>query len=110
LRIITDNYAAHKAQAVRGYLEGKRQRFVARFIPARSSRLNLIERRFAEITNKRILRESRPGVNALILAIKEYIKHRNKPGRKFQRVKSAERVSNSILLASISCNLILSEH
>jgi hypothetical protein len=39
--------------------------------------------------------------NALIRAIKEYIKHRNKPGRKFQRVKSAERVSNSILLAFI---------
>jgi uncharacterized C2H2 Zn-finger protein len=101
LHINTDNYAAGKTQAVQEYLEGNRRRFVAHCIPTHSSWLDHLERRFAEIANKRVQRESCPSVNALIRAIKEYIKQWNKSGRKFQRVKSAEHISHRILLASI---------
>jgi transposase len=54
--------------------QGKAGRFVTHFIPAHSSWLNMIERRFAEITNKRIRRESRESVTQLIKAIKDFIK------------------------------------
>jgi transposase len=101
LHINTDNYATDKTQAVREHLEGKRWRFVAHCIPTHSSWLDHLERWFTEIANKRIRWESWPSVNELIRAIKEYIKQWNKSGRKFQRVKSAERISRRILLASI---------
>ncbi len=53
LHIIADNYASDKAPAVKEYLAGKKERFVEHFIPTYSSWLNMIERWFAEITNKR---------------------------------------------------------
>jgi hypothetical protein len=42
--------------------------------------LNLVERWFAGITNKRIRRESRESVSQLTKAIKDYIKHGINPG------------------------------
>jgi transposase len=59
LHIIAGNYAAHKTAEVKAYIKSKDGRFETHFIPARSSRLNMIERRFGEITNRRIRRESR---------------------------------------------------
>jgi transposase len=101
LHIIADNYATHKTKEVRAYLETMGNRFVEHFIPTHSSWLNLVERWFAEITNKRIRRASWSSVTELTTAIRSYIKHWNKSGRKFRWVKSAEHISNSILLASI---------
>jgi transposase len=101
LHIIADNYGTHKTKEVKSYLETMNGRFVEHFIPTHSSWLNLVERWFAEITNKRIRRESWSSVAELIQAIRAYITHWNKSGRKFQWIKSAEHISNSILLASI---------
>jgi transposase len=82
-------------------MEGKAGRFVEHFTPTHASWLNLVERWFAEITAKRMRRESWSGVNELEKAIKEYIKHWNKSGRRFQWTKTAEHISNSVLLAGI---------
>jgi transposase len=101
LHIIADNYATHKTPEVKKYLESRQGRFVEHFIPTHSSWLNLVERWFAEITNKRIRRESWSSVRSLEQAIMDYIKHWNKSGRRFQWTKTAEHISNSILLASI---------
>ena len=51
-------FAAHKTKAVYEYLDSRSGRFVQHFIPTHSSWLNLVERWFAEITNKRIRRGS----------------------------------------------------
>jgi hypothetical protein len=56
LHIFADNLFAHKTEAVYDYLEDTPGRFVLRFIPTHSSWLNLVEKWFAEITNKRIRR------------------------------------------------------
>jgi transposase len=101
LHIIADNYATHKTKEVQEYMEGKAGRFVEHFTPTHASWLNLVERWFAEITAKRIRRESWSSVNELEKAIKEYIKHWNKSGRRFQWTKTAEHISNSVLLAGI---------
>jgi transposase len=69
LHIIVDNYAAHKPEESKKYLEGRSQRFVLLFIPTHSSWLNMAERRFGELTNKRIWRESRESVKQLLEAI-----------------------------------------
>lgn len=99
LHIIADNYSAHKAPLVKKYLEGKKDRFQEHFIPTYSSWLNMIERWFAEITNKRIRRESWNSLQELETAIIDYITAWNKSGRRFSWTKSAEQIQNSIAKA-----------
>jgi len=96
LHIVADNYSAHKTKEVREFIESKNGRFVEHFIPTHSSWLNIVERWFGEITNKRIRRESWSGVNELERAIAEYIKQWNNSGRRFTWVKTAEEIKTSI--------------
>jgi len=97
LHIIADNYAAHKAPAVKEYLAKKAGRFVEHYIPTHSSWLNMIERWFAEITNKRIRRESWSSLKELEAAIRDYIVSWNKTGRSFKWTKTYGEIQNSIL-------------
>jgi transposase len=69
---------------------------VEHYIPTHSSWLNLIERWFAEITNKRIRRESWSSLAELEKAITEYIASWNKTGRRFVWTKAADDIQNSI--------------
>jgi transposase len=96
LHIVADNYATHKTKEVREYIVSMNGRFVEHFIPTHSSWLNIVERWFGEITNKRIRRESWSGVHELETAINQYIKHWNKSGRRFMWVKTAEEITSSI--------------
>lgn len=101
LHIIADNYSAHKTKEVREYLESMNGRFVEHFIPTHSSWLNLVERWFGEITNKRIRRDSWTSVDELEKAISDFIKTWNASGRRFKWVKSADKIMDSIAIASI---------
>jgi transposase len=96
LHIIADNVSSHKAPPVKKYLASKPDRFVEHFIPTYSSWLNLIERWFAEITNKRIRRESWESLKELETAIIDYITGWNKSGRKFVWTKKAKEIQQSI--------------
>jgi transposase len=96
LHIIADNYSAHKAPEVKVYLKEKAGRFVEHFIPTYSSWLNMIERWFAEITNKRIRRESWKNIKELEDAITDYIISWNKSGRKFSWTKTFNEIQTSI--------------
>ena len=102
LHIIADNYSSHKAPAVKEYLKSKTGRFVEHFIPTYSSWLNMVERWFAEITNKRIRRDSWSSLKELEKAITEYIISWNKSGRRFCWTKTFDEVQNSIAKAKIS--------
>jgi transposase len=92
LHIVADNLPAHKAKAVYEYIETVPERFVLHFIPAHSSWLNLVERWFAGITNKRVRRGSFESVRELTAAIKEYIKTWNKSGRSFTWTKKPDEI------------------
>jgi transposase len=96
LHIIADNYSSHKAPAVKEYLAEKQGRFVEHFIPTYSSWLNMIERWFAEITTKRIRRESWSSLKELEDAITDYIIHWNESGRKFTWTKTFDDIQKSI--------------
>ena len=96
LHIIADNNSSHKAPAVKEYLEKKAGRFVEHYTPTYSSWLNMVERWFAEITNKRIRRESWSSLKELEEAITDYIASWNKSGRKFQWTKGADEIQKSI--------------
>ena len=92
LHIVTDNLSTHKTKAVYEYLESRGKRFVQHFIPTHSSWLNLVERWFAEITNKRIRRGSFESLPQLIEAIKSYIRTWNKSKRSFTWTKKPDEI------------------
>ena len=96
LHIIVDNYSSHKAPVVKEYLKKKEGRFFQHFIPTYSSWLNMIERWFAEITNKRIRRGSFNSLKELEVAITDYIAYWNKSGKKFCWTKTFDDITKSI--------------
>ena len=57
LHLVIDNYGTHGTIEVKAWLK-KHSRFVIHYVPTSCSWLNLIERWFAELTNKRIRRDS----------------------------------------------------
>jgi transposase len=72
LHLVMDNYGTHATAEVKAWLKTN-PRFVVHFVPTSCSWLNLIERWFAELTNKRIRRGSFFNVNELIAAIQEFL-------------------------------------
>ena len=82
LHLIVDNYSAHKHPRVKSWLR-RHPRFHLHFTPTSSSWLNLVERWFREITDKRIRRGSFKNVPSLIRVIKEYLDNHNQNPRVF---------------------------
>lgn len=82
LHLIVDNYATHKHPKVKTWLK-RNKRFHVHFIPTSSSWLNLIERWFREITEKRIRRGTFTSVGALEEAIRAFIDAHNLNPRTF---------------------------
>lgn len=79
LHLIVDNYATHKHPKVEAWL-ARHPRFHVHFTPTSASWLNMVERFFRDITEKRIRRDSFDSVDELIAAIDAYIaKHNDDP-------------------------------
>jgi transposase len=72
LHLVMDNYGTHSHDNVKAWLS-KHPRFVIHYVPTSCSWLNLIERWFAELTNKRIRRDSFFSVAELTTAITEFL-------------------------------------
>jgi transposase len=72
LHIVMDNYGTHGHAVVKAWL-AKHPRFVIHYVPTSCSWLNLIERWFAELTNKRIRRDSFFSVDELVAAINAFL-------------------------------------
>ena len=66
--------------------------FNVHFIPTSSSWLNLVERFFREITDKRIRRGIFHSVRELTKAIYDYLEHYNQPAKPFVWTKTAEQI------------------
>ena len=79
LHLIVDNYATHKHPDVLAWL-ARHPRFHIHFTPTSASWLNMVERFFRDITDKRIRRGVFTSVAELEAAINEYIAvHNAKP-------------------------------
>lgn len=91
LHLIVDNYGAHKHPRVKSWL-GRHPRFQLHFIPTSSSWLNLVERWFREITDKRIRRGTFQNVPVLIAAIKDYLNNHNQNPKIFVWSAPVERI------------------
>jgi transposase len=89
LHLIVDNYATHKHPRVKSWLK-RHPRFHVHFIPTSSSWLNLIERWFREITDKRIRRATFRSVQQLIEAIEAFIQEHNDAPQAFTWTAKAD--------------------
>ena len=82
LHMVMDNYGTHGTPAVKAWLQ-RHPRFVVHYVPTSCSWLNLIERWFAELTTKRIRRDSFLSVDDLIRAIEEFLAAWNEKPKPF---------------------------
>jgi transposase len=82
VHLILDNYGTHTHADVKEWLTAH-PRYRLHFTPTSSSWLNLVERFFAEITDRRIRRGTFRSVQELVQAIAAYIRQRNKKPKPF---------------------------
>src|SRR5512136_2819188 len=95
LHLIVDNYGTHKHPRVRSWLE-RHPRFHLHFIPTSSSWLNMVERWFREITDKRLRRGTFANVRSLIKAINDYIHNHNQNPQAFVWTATPEAITKKI--------------
>jgi transposase len=95
IHLIVDNYATHKTAIVRKWF-AKRPRFHVHFTPTYGSWINLVERWFAELTNKRIRRGVFRSVKELETAIRDYIEIHNEDPTPFVWTRTADQILASI--------------
>jgi transposase len=95
LELIVDNYGTHKHPQVQAWLQCH-PRFHLHFTPTSSSWLNLVERWFATLTQKRIRRGSFPSLPALIAAIQQYIDNNNQNPHVFVWTASVEHIFHKV--------------
>ena len=89
LHLIVDNYATHKHPKVKTWFK-RHKRFHQHFVPTSSSWLNMVERWFRDLTDKRIRRGVFKSVADLIAAIQGYIQHHNSNPKPFVWTAKAE--------------------
>jgi hypothetical protein len=95
VHIIADNFSTHKAATIRSWF-AKRPHFHIHFTPTYGSWINLVERWFAERTNKRIRRGVFRSVRELETAIREYIDIHNQDPKPFAWTRTADQILDSI--------------
>lgn len=91
LHLIADNYSTHKHPKVQRWL-ARHPRFHMHFIPTSSSWLNLVERWFRDLTERRLRRGVFHNVPMLISAIQDYIDHHNDTDKGFRWTAKAEAI------------------
>ena len=95
VHLILDNASTHKTPAIQRWLVAH-PRFVLHFTPTSSSWLNLVERWFAELTNKKLRRGAHRSVYQLNGDIRAWIKTWNENPRPFVWTKTADQILESI--------------
>ena len=95
VHLIVDNYGTHTHPNVQAWL-AEHPRFTLHLIPTSSSWLNLMERWFRELTDKKIRRGSFTSVTDLIAAIEDYIAHHNDNPKPYKWTKTAEEIIEKV--------------
>lgn len=103
VHLIADNYATHKHPKVMRWLK-RHKRFHVHFIPTSSSWLNVIERFFRDLTDKRLRRGAFRSVPQLIDAIMAYIAEHNDDPKPFVWRKTVEQILEKVGRARVALN------
>lgn len=95
LHLVLDNYGTHKTPAIHRWLV-KHPRFHLHFTPTSASWLNLVERWFAELTEKQIRRGSHRSTLQLEAAIKDFLAQHNTEPKPFVWTKTADEILSKV--------------
>jgi len=95
VHLILDNYGTHKTPLIHRWLL-RHPRFHLHFTPTGASWLNLVERWFAELTQKQIRRGTHRSTRQLIAAIENYLKHTNESPKPFVWTKTADQILEAV--------------
>jgi transposase len=82
VHLVMDNYGTHKVGKVQAWL-ARHLRYHVHFTPTSGSWLNLVERLFAELTERCVRRGSHTAVRHLEKAMLDYLDQRNRDPRPF---------------------------
>ena len=108
LHLIVDNYCTHKHQKVKSWLR-RHPRFHIHFIPTGSSWLNLVERWFRDLTDRRLRRGAFRSVRQLIQAIMNYVEAHNEQPKSFVWTAKVDQIMAKVRRARAVLDKIPSE-
>ncbi len=95
VHLILDNYVTHKTPAIKKWLLAH-PRFHLHFTPTSASWLNLVERWFAELTQKKLKRGVHRSVQALERDIRAWLADWNDHPRPFVWTKTADEILDKV--------------
>ena len=95
VHVIVDNSSTHKSSTIQRWVV-RHPRFTLHFTPTYSSWLNLVERWFAELTNKWLKRGTHRSTRQLIASIRTWINRWNDDPRPFVWHKTADEIITNL--------------
>jgi transposase len=95
VHLVMDNYGTHKVNKVRTWL-ARHPRYHVHFTPTSGSWLNLVERLFAEVTERCVRRGSHTAVRALEKAMLDYLDQRNQDPKPFVWTADADLILGKV--------------
>jgi transposase len=95
VHLVMDNYGTHKVTKVRTWL-ARHPRYHVHFTPTSGSWLNMVERLFAEVTERCVRRGSHTAVRALEKAMLDYLDQRNKDPKPFVWTADADLILGKV--------------
>src|SRR5215510_3658604 len=95
IHLVMDNYGAHKVNKVRTWL-ARHPRYHVHFTPTSGSWLNLVERLFAEVTERCVRRGSHTAVRSLEKSMLAYLDQRNETPKPFVWTADADLILGKV--------------
>jgi transposase len=95
VHVVVDNSSTHKTPAIQRWLV-RHPRFTLHFTPTYSSWLNLVERWFAELTQKWLKRSTHHSTRELVASIRTWIQRWNDEPKPFVWHKTADEILDSL--------------
>jgi len=95
VHLVMDNYGTHKVSKVQKWL-ARHPRYHVHFTPTSGSWLNLVERLFAEVTERCVRRGSHTSVRVLEKAMLDYLDRRNEHPRPFVWTADADLILGKV--------------
>lgn len=95
VHLVMDNYGTHKVSRVENWL-ARHPRYHVHYTPTSGSWLNLVERLFAEVTERCVRRGSHTSIRSLEKAMLAYLEKRNKNPKPFVWTADADMILGKV--------------
>lgn len=95
LHLVCDNYATHKTPTIKNWLL-QHPRFHVHFTPTSASWLNLVERWFGELTNRKLRRSAHRSITELEADVEKWITAWNANPKPYVWTKTADHILDTL--------------